>query len=219
MENKTHIEIAKLYCKKTNLNSHRTKIIIESTMQPDEDANYINLFLQKLFSKNSKFENLAEQYKTVISPNIHSHKYVPDACIFFARLSNELDDIKLKCEALGWSIHYFVDCATPIHENSLRAFWDYLNGRHEKYEKYIDKYYLKHFKTTCEQGFGIGINDKSNFTLASAKSLATNSSNYYNNITSALNNKNYQKLNDTTHNVFLLLGENFARFVNTFNDK
>lgn len=217
MENKTHFEIAKLCCEIANVNSYRKQIILESAMQPDDDSKYINSVLFSLFNKNKKIENLAIQYDTEIEPFIHDHRNVPYACIFFAKLSNELvDNVKLSCQTFSWAIHYFVDCATPIHESSIRSLWDYLNGKHQMYENYVDKYYSKHFQETCKQGLSIGMKEGLNFTLSSAKALASKSASFYDNISMSIDNKNYQKLHDTTHNVFLNLGENLARFIKTF---
>ncbi len=218
MEYKTHTEIAKLYCKITNSNPYRKKIIIESTMQPDYDKKYINKVLSELFTNNKSLENLANQYNTEVEPYIHDHKNMPYACIFFARLSKELikTNVKLSCQSLSWAIHYFVDCATPIHERSLRGIYDYITGRHEKYENYIDMYFTKQFSQICEQGIEVGFKNEHKFTLTSAKNMAKNASSFYDDITKSLNNNNYVKLNKTTKSVFDNLGLNFARFINTF---
>lgn len=218
MERRAHRNIASYVADYYYLNNHRKKTLRRHTMDPDYNRDYINKLFEEITEEYSEIKREAYRYEINGALLIHSHEFVPNAALFFTRASRilfENSDIVNGYRFLSWGIHYLVDCGTPLHEHSIRACIDVISKDHQKYEKYIDRS-LNHFFPFFEDGYGKGLQIDSRYTLRSCQILADMSSDYYDDIIEATENRRYQYMRVISEDVLYQIGFHLGRMINTY---
>jgi hypothetical protein len=191
-------------------------------MDPDRNLLFMNHFMRRLKKNNPDIFLCEKRYGVKDVYTLHTHKKAPYYSIFFARLSHRLardGDQKGSDIMLSWAVHYLVDCATPVHANSLVSLKDYLARRHRRYEDHLDSSLMSGTLDLLEDlhdGIESSIEVRTEYALEHATALTRFSADLYKPLLKSIKGRKILEMEEISHRVFRRLGADMVPFLVTF---